>query len=521
METKRYRDWAFLMISIVAVGFALAIEVAAKGVILIKCLYFLAILGVYFTGDNRKVVFVGLLSALALLIGFMGIYTIWGWQQYLNLIITELGVAISVLFVITALHMKAKAEKDNKQVGSMFTHATEGIVLTDKSRKILLVNPCAERMFGYTADELRGKNIELLLPDNLRKKHVEYVEHFHAHPMNRSMGAGRDLYARRKDGSVFPVEISLSHYTSGREAYVIAFVIDITIRKQSEQLLKQKNDELNKASQQVKQMNTELEQKVADRTTMLRETLGQLERSKNELAESLEKEKELGDLKSRFVSTVSHEFRTPLSTILSSTALIGKYTNESDQDKRDKHIKRIKEQVHHMNNMLEDLLILGKLEEGKMQVQHEPFELADFIQDFVAEMQPLVKDGQTIQAETPFQANLETDKRLLKNILINLTSNAIKFSPEHAQIDLVVDRDNDDLLITVSDKGIGISEEDQQHLFERFFRARNAQNIQGTGLGLHIVSKYLELLSGSIRLKSEIGQGTSFTIIIPSAILPS
>jgi len=248
---------------------------------------------------------------------------------------------------------------------------------------------------------------------------------------------------------------------------------------------------------------------------MLRETLAQLERSKDELSLSLEKEKELSDLKTRFVSTVSHEFRTPLSTILSSAALIGKYQDADQRDKRERHVERIKESVRLMNDMLEDLLSLGRLDEGLIEAKDETFNFSDFIAAFVNEMQELAKSGQRINLYNAGLGAITSDKNLLKKLLLNLVSNAIKFSPEDSAIDINCEQTGDQLKVSVKDSGIGISHDDQEHLFERFFRARNASNIQGTGLGLHIVSKYLELLRGKITLLSELGNGSIFTILIP------
>ncbi|MFN8310999.1 MAG: PAS domain-containing sensor histidine kinase [Chitinophagales bacterium] len=400
-------------------------------------------------------------------------------------------------------------------MASLFANATEGIILANRAGEMVLINPCAERLFGYSKEELLKQRIEMLLPDSVREKHVHYRESFHAHPVNRSMGSGRDLFAKRKDGTVFPVEVSLSHFNLDGETYIIAFLIDITVRKEHEEIQNKQRLELQRITNEIKKLNADLEQKVLDRTMMLRETLAQLEQSKEELETALEKEKELSDLKSRFVSTVSHEFRTPLATVLSSASLIAKYTNSTDQEKREKHVGRIKEGVKHLNAMLEDLLSLGRLEEGLVEPKREELNAPEFIGSFISEIKDILKTGQQIAYEHQGDAHIVMDRFLLKNILMNLISNASKFSPEDAVIDLKTKNCNENLILSVADKGIGISEEDQQHLFERFFRARNAQNIQGTGLGLHIVSKYLQLLNGKIELKSEENKGSCFTITIP------
>lgn len=400
-------------------------------------------------------------------------------------------------------------------LAAIFEHATEGILVATAQGEIIMLNPCVEKLFGYSKDELIGKSIETLLPADIRERHIQHRIGFVKQPGNRTMGAGRDLFAQKKDGTVFPVEVSLSHYEKDGILYVIAFVIDISVRKHIEQIQQMQREELIRISDEVRKLNSSLEQKVEDRTMMLRETLAQLENSKQELEAALEKEKELSDLKSRFVSTVSHEFRTPLAAVLSSSALISKYIKEEDQPKRERHIGRIKESIKHLSDMLEDLLSLGKLEEGLIQANVSAFICDEFMNDFISEMKNIAKPGQEIILIHSGSNEIVTDKRLLRNILLNLVSNAIKFSPENSIINITCTNSEHALTVSVKDSGIGISDEDKIHLFERFFRARNAQNIQGTGLGLHIVTKYVELLNGKISLTSELDKGTTFTVILP------
>ncbi|MBL0309903.1 MAG: PAS domain S-box protein [Bacteroidetes bacterium] len=409
-----------------------------------------------------------------------------------------------------------KSFDNNVMMASLFENATEGIVLSNSKGEIVLVNPAAEKMFDYTKYEMIGKQIELLIPIEFHKSHQQHQKAYHHQPVNKTMGSGRELFARRKDSTIFPVEVSLSHYTMNGVVYVIAFVIDITIRKDNEEIQKQQQEELIKVSSEVKKLNAELEQKIQGRTMMLRETLTQLEKSKVELERSLEREKELNDLKTRFVSTVSHEFRTPLAAVLSSASLLSKYKKEEDQPNRERHVQRIKEGVQHLNLMLEDLLSLGKIEEGQIEAKYEWFSIELFMKEFIAEMKDLLQLGQQIKFKHTGEEKIFSDKRMLKNVLINMVSNASKFSPENSDIEISGKKSPLKMVLQIKDQGIGISKEDQTHLFERFFRAKNAENIQGTGLGLHIVSKYLELLNGEISLQSEVNSGTIFTITLPS-----
>ena len=420
---------------------------------------------------------------------------------------------IGIVFYLKRLHQHLTFEKSH--MTSLFENATEGILLTNKEGKIILVNHAAERMFGYNAVELTGNTVEILLPGNIRQKHVGLREGFYHSPSNREMGHGRDLYARRKNGSEFPVEVSLSHYKERNETYVIAFIVDITHRKEAEKSLIEQKKELERVSDQIRKLNAELEGKVEERTLILKEALQKLEESQKELNEALDKERELSEIKSRFVSMASHEFRTPLSTVLSSASLLSKYTTTEDQEKRNRHIDKIKNSVKHLNDILEDFLSLGKLDEGKVEAQLVQFDLQDCINDTIDEMKGVLKADQHILFSHEGDTTVYTDKKLLKNIIINLLSNAIKFSDESSAINLSSKVDGNLAEITVTDKGVGISEEDQDHLFTSFFRGKNVTNIQGTGLGLHIVKRYIDLLHGTVNLQSQLNRGTTVTFVIP------
>ena len=424
-----------------------------------------------------------------------------------------------LLFTITiVLYLKRLQQHvsfDKTHMTSLFENTTEGILLTNARGQIVLANPSAQKMFGYSEEEVGGNYVEMLLPEDIRKKHVDYRDGFYQHPQNRAMGSGRDLYAKHKEGHVFPVEVSLSHYKKDNEIFVIAFVVDITKRKDIESNLLRKQKELEKVTNDVRKLNAELEVKVKERTQILKEALEKLEESQVELKAALDKERELSEIKSRFVSMASHEFRTPLSTVLSSASLLSKYTITEDQEKRDRHIGKIKASVKHLNDILEDFLSLGKLDEGKVEAHIASLDLKDLIGDTTEEMKGLLKNGQSFVVSYEGNNGIFSDKKLLKNILINLISNAIKFSDEGMNVEIKAMVKDTDASISVSDQGIGISENDQEHLFSSFFRGKNAANIQGTGLGLHIVKRYVDLLNGEVHLQSGLHEGTSVTFTIP------
>lgn len=404
---------------------------------------------------------------------------------------------------------------DIVHITSLFENATEGFIVTDGEGIIILVNPSACRIFEYSPEELIGQKIEILIPSHSRKGHIKLREGFYHEPMNRVMGIGRDLHGQKKGGKNFPVEVSLSTYMHVGIRYAIAFIIDITHRKEIEESVLRQQQQLEKITSEMRMLNIELEAKVEERTIILREALQRLEQSQEELSEALDKERELNEIKSRFVSMASHEFRTPLSTVLSSASLLGKYTTEEDQAKRDRHIEKIKSSVKHLNDLLEDFLSLGKLDEGKVTTNLNEFNINELVLDTIDELEGLSKKSQKILYYHKGNDVMICDKKLVKNILINLISNAIKFSGEFSEININCEVKEDAAIISIRDQGIGISEEDREHLFSSFFRGKNAINIAGTGLGLHIVKRYLELLSGSIKLESTLGKGTTITFTIP------
>lgn len=236
----------------------------------------------------------------------------------------------------------------------------------------------------------------------------------------------------------------------------------------------------------------------------------------HKLEKTLKVEKELNELKSRFISMASHEFRTPLSAILSSAILIGKQNEPGKEDRRLKHVSRIRNNVKDLVVILNDFLSLSKLEEGKVQVKPKSFELIPFIKMLIDELEPNKKEGQDILLKySQPSISVYLDPKLLNHILINLLSNAIKYSEEHKEIIIEIKVTGNDLSINIKDKGIGIPKEEQKNLFNRFFRAENATNFQGTGLGLHIVKQYTELLGGGVSFNSELGVGSTFKVMLP------
>lgn len=403
----------------------------------------------------------------------------------------------------------------------IFNSSVEGIMVVQDG-KVVLANPHCERLFGYAKGELVGKIVDDFVPMGSRKGHAKQRESYAKKPGARQMGFGRDLMAVRQDGSEFPVEISLSPAQLGNAPSVIAHIIDISERKRIE-------DELKKSEEHLLQYATELENRVEERTQELADIVETLKdtneslqvevveriKAENEANIALAKEKELNELKTRFVSMASHEFRTPLSTILSSVSLIARYTTPETEEKKNKHITRIKSNVGELTNILNDFLSLDKLDEGKMSVAIRSVEVVKLIDEALSEFRTLTKKDQTIVCEKALEeCELQSDPQILKQVLTNLCSNAIKYSGEGSEILIKIYEAGDKVVVSVKDSGIGIPESDQKHLFKKFFRGHNSSHIQGTGLGLNIVHKYLELIDGELTFESVEGKGSTFTIIL-------
>ena len=404
--------------------------------------------------------------------------------------------------------------------------ATDGIIIIDESGIIELVNEAAARLFAYSEEELVGQNIRMLMPNPHRDAHDTYIQNYIQTGVRKIIGIGREVMGLRKDLSTFPLRLSISEVQLPERMVFTGILHDLSAEKAAEARIKELNqhleeevhrrtEELATTINKLLNTNNQLEFEIQERKVA--ETT--LRKNEQELRKAIEKERELNTLKSRFVSMASHEFRTPLSTILSSADLLEMYTTEEQQDKRLRHTTRIKSAVNNLISILNDFLSLSKLEEGKITITPVEFNLEAFCAEVMDDVQALLKPGQILQHHGLSADTLITlDKKMLKNVFINLFSNAIKYSEPGKAIDCYVSIENKELNISIQDHGIGIPEEEQQHLFTRFFRAHNAENIPGTGLGLNIVKRYVELMSGRIHFESTLGEGTTFHVHIP---LPS
>ncbi|MCB0645630.1 MAG: PAS domain-containing sensor histidine kinase [Saprospiraceae bacterium] len=411
-----------------------------------------------------------------------------------------------------------------KQLQSIIDTAIDGIITIDSRGTIESINQSAAKIFGYSREELIGKNVRVLMTYRDKEKHDGYISNYLETKVPKIIGIGREVFGLQSSGKEFPMRLAVSEVVLVDRIIFTGIIHDLT--------------DMHEAREEILSLNKSLEKKVNERTYQLEEVVNHLlkinKEYENEILErkeaerrlieqegqlkvALAKEKELGELKSRFVSMASHEFRTPLATVLSSVSLIQKYEREDQQVNRLKHIDRIKSAVANLTGILNDFLSLSKLEEGKTGVTLSEIHVIDLLEEVIDETRGLLKPDQKIiiscSDNDKKSCIFQSDRNMLKNIFFNLISNGIKYSER----DVLVQIECMDELLTLKfeDQGIGIPEADQKYLFERFFRAGNVSNIQGTGLGLHIVKQYVGLLGGNIGFESVYQKGTTFTIKLP------
>ena len=399
----------------------------------------------------------------------------------------------------------------------LLSAVSEGVIIVDEHQKIVEANESVERIFGYERKELLKKPLNILIPPKYHAGHGAHFKSFINQNEKSQMGQGRDFFGIRKDGQIFPVEIGLNNFNIYDNNFVMALISDISIRKQRE-LEKQKSNE--RLEREVERRTSELKKAIVNQKRLIKKLDNENIKRKKAEAETkiaLDKEKELNELKTKFLSLVSHEFKTPLSGILTSALLLRKYKTTEQQEKRDKHIQTITDEVHYLDTILNDFLSLDKLDKGKANYNYDAFKISKVVNEVVYNANILLKDGQKINyPENIDDISLYQDEKIVELALSNLVNNAIKYSFENTRIDLDVVQNEVMTIFKVKDNGIGIPLKDQKNIFNRYFRAENVLLTQGTGIGLNIVKDHLNNLNGKIYFESKENEGSIFTIELPN-----
>jgi PAS domain S-box-containing protein len=371
----------------------------------------------------------------------------------------------------------------------------DGVVSTNQDGNIVFFNAAAERLTGLQLSEVKNTDFRKTL--NLKDDTGARLFSEEREPAQSKKPVYGEAVLILKDSKQLPVSFSLASIRDDQNdfhGYIFSFR-DISLIK--------------KAENELKNMNRILEEKVARRTEELRQ--------KNILLEkALAKEKEINEFRSKIVTTISHEFKTPLTTIFSSTELLERYVdNERLRSKAPRHFSLIKESVNLLSSHLSDILKFREFETLK-ETHPEPTEIVEFLERMIRFYQSGVgKHHELVFTHNSLPEELLIDRKLLREIAGNFISNAIKYSDEGTSVGLTADYADGNLRISVRDAGVGISKDDQEKLFEYFYRAKATENIEGSGLGLAIARQAVELLNGKIDVKSEPGKGSVFTVEFP------
>jgi PAS domain S-box-containing protein len=369
--------------------------------------------------------------------------------------------------------------------------APDAILEVDLDGTIVLLNAAAERMFGYAREELLGKLIEVLVPTGFRDRHREHRDSYSAHPTTRPMGTGLELFAQRKDGSQFPVEISLSPIRSGQGSRVIAAVRDTTARKLAEA--------------EIDAMRTQYSVELSAKNEQLAVRNQEVERANR--------------LKSEFLASMSHELRTPLHTIIGFADLLSEGIKGPLNTDQKRYVDHIQRDSRHLLELINDILDLSKIEAGRLDLHPELFDGVAALKETLGGFRQLA-GAKNIQLIEVFQCPMQVwaDPVRFREILNNLLSNAIKFTPDGGSITVECDEKDGFCLFGVTDTGVGIPEEEQNAIFDNFHQVGSTTRgvREGTGLGLAITKRLVEMHGGAISVHSSIGAGSRFEFTLPS-----
>jgi PAS domain S-box-containing protein len=375
---------------------------------------------------------------------------------------------------ITNISERKRAEQalreSEEKFRALFEASSQGVMLHDE-KQFLEINPAASRILGYDVEDLIGLHPSAIsVPTQSNGESAEVLSRRHINDCMTRGTARFEWLARSKNGREIPLEVFLTRIPMSGRQLIQAVVNDISERKKAE----------------------------------------------SELLKALTREKELSQLKTNFVSTVSHEFRTPLGIIMSSAQILADYFEQLSREEREEHLRSITRNCGHMAKLMEEVLLLSRVDSGKMICEPAPLNLAAFCRRLIDEIGSATNRHCPIQLKLPQDVNeVRADERLLRYIFSNLLSNAVKYSPPDAPVEFSLQRNDSQLVCCVRDFGIGIPEADREWLFSAFHRGRNVGDRPGTGLGLTIVKRCVDLHDGRIKFESGAGAGTLVTVFLP------
>jgi PAS domain S-box-containing protein len=364
-------------------------------------------------------------------------------------------------------------------LGLLLDAAPDATIVVDGSGSMTLVNSQTEHLFGFKREELLGRPIEMLVPERFRKRHEGHRSTYGRAPRTREMGAGFELYGLRRDGTEFPVEISLSPIRMGEKTYVVSAIRDVTDRRRIEQALREANLELERASL----------------------------------------------TKDNFLASMSHELRTPLNAIIGFTGTLLMKLPGPLTEEQERQLRTIQSSGRHLLSLINDILDLAKVESGKIELHFEPVYVREALDEVTTALEPLARaKGLAFDVELPAERiSVRTDRRALQQIILNLTNNAIKYT-ERGGVRIAIvfreERGRRMLDVVVSDTGVGIKPDDVTRLFTAFEQidSSTTRKFEGTGLGLHLSKRLAALLGAEISVQSEYGAGSTFTLSLPAGV---
>ena len=367
----------------------------------------------------------------------------------------------------------------------------EGIYGLDLQGNVTFVNPAAAQIIGWKIDDLIGKSMHAVLHHS-KGDGTPYPREkcpIYAAFKDGAVHRVENEVFWRKDGTSFPVEYISTpmHDEQGQLVGSVVTFRDITQRKLSEYILQQANEEL--------------EQRVQERTS--------------ELSQANQKLQQLNEIRSRFVSMVCHEFRNPLNNIAFAVSSLQRYDRQLSATQKIEYLSDIETNIERMTQMTDELLVIGKIDTEKINIEVEKLDLVQFCQELVVEFKQTHLSSKIKFTSDRTQLQIKMDYRLLRSILINILSNSVRYSPKNSLIKLKLTTTNHLIKFIIEDQGIGIPPEDLTAVFEPFHRGKNVSNIPGTGLGLNIVKRFVDILEGEINIISHLDRGTTVTIQIP------